>query len=611
MTTSNQTGQLSINTTNILPIIKKWLYSDHDIFIRELVSNACDAITKRAKLAQMDDDIVFDAVPQVTVITDTANKTLTISDNGLGMTADDVEKYIAQIAFSGAEDFVKKYESQDNPTSIIGHFGLGFYSSFMVASTVTIQTLSCTPNAEPVFWQCDGQTDYTIGVGTRTEVGTDIILTVDDEHASFLEEAAIEDLLKKYANFLPVSIQLNEKTDVTHGAPLWEKSPQDVSSEDYQSFYKTLFPLSGEPLFWVHLNVDYPFNLKGIIYFPKIMHELDTSKSRIQLYCQNVFVSDNVNNILPEFLTLLQGAIDCPDLPLNVSRSALQNDPYVKKISNHIIKKIGDELTKRFKNDYDTFTSDWRDIHPFIKFGMMNNDVFYKKTEGIVLLTDANGDAVSLNDAVASAKTNHDGKLVYAQSKNQVVTHASFFLEKTIPVFILDAAIDQHFIQFMESKQEGISFLSIENALKTFSVSDQTDEIVDADTNKTPSEVLPDIFKTALNDDNITFESKPLDVSSPAIVYEDEMMKRFGQMNQFMRQGMPDFPKKLTCVLNSSSPILKRLISLNKAGKTNDVQRICHHVYDLAILSNQPLEGDRLNQFVQRSLALLDESGTE
>ncbi|MGA0241635.1 MAG: molecular chaperone HtpG [Candidatus Marinamargulisbacteria bacterium] len=608
MAKAKTTGQLSINTTNILPIIKKWLYSDHDIFIRELVSNACDAITKHQKLSQLQDDISFDADPEITVKTDKKKKTVTISDNGLGMTREEVENYITQIAFSGAEDFVKKYESEDKDAGIIGHFGLGFYSSFMVASTVEIQTLSCTPNAKPVYWRCDGDTDYTLDKGTRTSVGTDIILTISDDSETFLEEATIETLLKKYANFLPVTIHLNDKKAVTHGAPLWETSPQDVSDDDYKAFYNTLFPMSGEPLFWVHLNVDYPFNLKGIIYFPKIMHELDTSKSRIQLFCQNVFVSDNVNNILPEFLTLLQGAIDCPELPLNVSRSALQNDPYVQKISNHIVKKVGDELSKRFKQSFDTFKSDWKDIHPFIKFGMMNNDTFYKKTEKITLLTDANDTVAVLSDVADTAKKDHDGKIVYAQSKNQVVAHQSFFKEKNIPVFIFDSAIDNHFIQFIESKYDGASFISIDNALKEFSVSKNNDEIVDADTNKTPSEILPDIFKSALNNDNITFEAKPLDVSSPAIIYEDEMMKRFGQMNQFMRQGMPELPKKFTCVLNSGSPVLKQIIALNKNGKTDRVTTICQHVYDLAVLSNQPLEGDQLEQFLNRSLSLLNET---
>lgn len=607
MSKTKQTGQLSINTTNILPIIKKWLYSDHDIFIRELVSNACDAITKRSKLSNLQDDVTFDESPEVSVTVDKDKKTITISDNGIGMTEEEVGKYITEIAFSGAEDFVKKYESEEKDAGIIGHFGLGFYSSFMVASTVEIQTLSCLPKTKPVYWRCDGDTDYTIDKGTRKTVGTDIILTVSDESESFLEEATLESLLKKYANFLPVTINLNEKKAITNGQPLWDKSPQDVTEEEYKEFYQALFPFAGEPLFWIHLNVDYPFNLKGIIYFPKLMHELDTSKSRIQLFCQNVFVSDNVNNILPEFLTLLQGAIDCPELPLNVSRSALQNDPYVQKISNHIVKKVGDELTKRFKNDLDTFKKDWVDIHPFIKFGMMNNDTFYKKTDTIVLLKDSADEMAVFSNVVETAKADHDGKLVYAQSKNQVVAHQQFFTDKKIPVFILDSVIDQHFVQFIESKQDGISFLSIDNAVKEFAESKQ-EEIVDADTNKKPSEVLPDIFKTALNDESITFESKPLDVSSPAVIYEDEMMKRFSQMNQFMKQGMPDLPKKYTCILNSGSALLKDLIQLNKAGKTDEVATICQQVVDLAVMSNQPLEGDRLQQFLNRSFDLLNKN---
>lgn len=606
--TADTKGKLSINTTNILPIIKKWLYSDHDIFIRELVSNAFDAITKRSKLSTLESDISFDEEHRIQVTVNKKKKTITISDNGLGMTKKDVEKYITQIAFSGAEDFVKKYEAEGNDAGIIGHFGLGFYSSFMVAKTVEIQTLSCTKNAKPVYWKCTGSTNYTIDLGTRTDVGTDIILTIDNDHDEFLDDARIEGLLKKYANFLPVRIDLNDKESITNGTPLWDKSPQDVTEEDYKSFYTTLFPMSGEPLFWIHLNVDYPFNLKGIIYFPKLMHELDTSKSRIQLYCQNVFVSDNVNNILPEFLTLLQGAIDCPELPLNVSRSALQNDPYVQKISNHIVKKVGDELSKRFKNQFEAFKKDWLDVHPFIKFGMMNNDTFYKKTETIVLFKQSNGDLSVLSDIVETAKKDHDGTIVYAQSTDQVVAHQSFFDDKKIPVFILDAVIDNHFVQFIESKHDGISFLAVDNAIKKFSENASATEIVDADTNKKPSEVLPDLFKTALNTETFTFESKPLDMQAPAIVYEDEMMKRFSQMNQFMKQGMTDFPKKYTCILNSTSPLLKQVIGLNKAGKTDQVARICKHVVDLAVLSNRPLEGNDLQQFLTRSFDLLQTS---
>ena len=606
MSKTQQQGQLSINTTNILPIIKKWLYSDHDIFIRELVSNAFDAITKRQKLTTLEDDVSFDETPEITLTIDKKKKTLTISDNGVGMTAEEVEKYITQIAFSGAEDFVKKYESEDKDAGIIGHFGLGFYSSFMVASSVEIQTLSCAKKAKPVYWRCDGETDYVIDVGTRTTVGTDIILSIDKDAKDFLEESKIEELLKKYANFLPVKINLNEKESITNGRPLWDKSPQEVSEEEYKEFYQALFPFAGEPLFWVHLNVDYPFNLKGIIYFPKLMHELDTSKSRIQLFCQNVFVSDNVNNILPEFLTLLQGAIDCPELPLNVSRSQLQNDPYVQKISNHIVKKVGDELAKRFKKSFDEFKSDWKDIHPFIKFGMMNNDTFYKKTEKIVLLTQSNDELAILSDIVEPAKEKNNGKIVYAQSKDQVVAHQSFFDEKDIPVFILDAVIDHHFVQFIESKIEGISFLSIDNAIKEFASSENTEEIVDADTNKKPSEVLPDIFKTALNNEDITFESKPMDISGPAVIYEDEMMKRFSQMNQFMQRGATGLPKKLTCILNSSSSLLKTIINLDKAGKTDQVKLACQQVVDLAVLSNQPLEGKQLESFLNRSFELLD-----
>ncbi|NQY74714.1 MAG: molecular chaperone HtpG, partial [Candidatus Margulisbacteria bacterium] len=373
----NIKGDISIHTDNIFPIIKKWLYSDHEIFLRELVSNGLDAITKlhRISLKEKIDDI---PAPLINIQIDEEKKTLTFSDTGLGLDAEEVEKYITQIAFSSAEEFVNKFKDKDEKSQIIGHFGLGFYSSFMVSDLVEIRSKSYKKDAKSILWSCDGSTSYTIKESDRTDTGTDIILHINEDNKSFLKEGTITELVKKYTNFLPVEIQVNGKK-ANEETPLWSKAPSETKEEEYKTFYQKLFPFNADPLFWIHLNVDFPFNLKGILYFPKVMHELDANKGQVKLYCKQVFVSDNSKDVIPEFLTLLQGAIDCPDIPLNISRSYLQNDPYVQKISKHIIKKVADKLNDLYKKDKVNFESIWNDISPFIKYGMMQNDDFYQK----------------------------------------------------------------------------------------------------------------------------------------------------------------------------------------------------------------------------------------
>ena len=375
----NVTGEISIHTQNIFPIIKKWLYSDHEIFLRELVSNGLDAITKLSQLA-VKEGLSDIPSPKIDITVDKDKKTVTISDTGLGMDATEVEKYITQIAFSSAEEFVEKFKDQDEKNQIIGHFGLGFYSAFMVADLVEIRSKSYKKDATPILWSCNGDTKYTVTESDRNEVGTDIILHISDDQKDFLEEEKIKGLVQKYTNFLPVEIFVNG-TKANDENPLWVKAPTEVKEEDYKSFYQKMFPMNQEPLFWIHLNVDYPFNLKGILYFPKVMHELDSNKGQVKLFCKQVFVSDNVNDVIPEFLTLLQGAIDCPEIPLNVSRSYLQNDPYVQKISKHIIKKVADKLNELYKKDKANFETIWSDISPFIKYGILQNDDFYTKSK--------------------------------------------------------------------------------------------------------------------------------------------------------------------------------------------------------------------------------------
>ncbi|MBT6325357.1 MAG: molecular chaperone HtpG, partial [Bdellovibrionales bacterium] len=393
----NVTGDISIHTQNILPIIKKWLYSEQDIFIRELMSNAFDAIKKLKTISVKESLTDLQREGKIDLIPNEKENTLTIKDNGLGMTSEEIQKYINQIAFSGAEEFVAKYKDKEDGEQIIGQFGLGFYSAFMVSTLVEINTKSYKEGSQAVKWTCDGSTSFSIVESDKEDVGTEIILHLSDDAKEYLAEERLKNLVERFSNFLPVDIQVNGKT-ANNQNPIWIQQPSELKEEDYKKFYNVLFPFKGDPLFWIHLNVDYPFNLKGILYFPKIAHELDGNKGQVKLFCQQVFVTDNAKEILPEFLTLLQGAIDCPELPLNVSRSFLQQDPYVQKISKHIVKKVADKLIELHKNEKEQFEKHWEDINPFIKYGMMNDDSFYKKVENIVLFPSSSGNSTSLKE---------------------------------------------------------------------------------------------------------------------------------------------------------------------------------------------------------------------
>ena len=494
-------GNISIHTENIFPIIKKWLYSDHEIFLRELVSNGFDAITKLQKIA-VKENVADIPSPKINIQVDTEKKTVTFSDTGLGMDAEEVTKYITEIAFSSAEEFIEKFKDKDEKNQIIGHFGLGFYSSFMVSNLVEIKSKSYKKDATAILWSCDGSTSYTITESDRKEIGTDVILHINEENKSFLEEAKITELAQKYTNFLPVEIQVNGKK-VNDESPLWTKAPNEVSEEEYKEFYKKLFPFNAEPLFWIHLNVDYPFNLKGILYFPKVMHELDATKGQVKLFCKQVFVSDNANDVIPEFLTLLQGAIDCPEIPLNVSRSYLQNDPYVQKISKHIIKKVADKLNEMAKKDNGNFETIWNDISPFIKYGMMQNDDFYSKVKDIIIFESSTGHKTNIPDYLDRNKEKSKDKVLYCADKEGQNTYITMCKEQGLEVLFLHALIDTHFIQFLESKDTNIKYVSVDSELSdTLIEENQPTQVVDKD-NKTSDDKLLDIFKTSLNDDKL------------------------------------------------------------------------------------------------------------
>jgi molecular chaperone HtpG len=606
-TEKQQTGNISVNTENILPIIKKWLYSDHEIFLRELISNSFDAITKRNKIA-LKESLDISVNGKINITIDEKKKTITISDNGLGMDADEIQKYINQIAFSGAEEFVEKYKEDEKGGQIIGHFGLGFYSSFMVADTVEINSLSYKKGSKAANWFCEGSTEYKISEGNKKEVGTDIILYVNDESKDYLSEDKIKDLVEKYANFLPVEIQVNSNK-ANDQNPLWIKTPLDVKDEEYIEFYQKLYPLQGEPLFWIHLNVDYPFNLKGILYFPKLTHELDAhNKGQVKLFCQQVFVSDNIKEVLPEFLTLLQGAIDCPDIPLNISRSYLQNDPYVQKISKHIVKKVADKLTDLSKKDKKSFEKYWADINPFVKYGMMTNDDFYGKVKDIVLFTSSNGNETTIQEYLDRNKGKNENKVFYCADKETQASYVELFKAQELEVVYLSNLIDTHFLQFIESKNTDIKYVSVDSDISEHLIDkDKESKIVDPKDNKTSDQKIEDIFKEAINNEKLKIKVQALkSENTPALILESEQSKRMKAMSNMMKGMDTAMFEDNTLVLNSSSPVVKKVLDTKeKLGMTPKVSNLCEYIYDLALMSKRPLKGAEIQKFIERSNSLL------
>jgi len=605
--TKNVTGNISIHTENILPIIKKWLYSENEIFIRELVSNAFDAISKYHHIASVDSVKNQPEEGKIAVSVDKDKKTITISDNGLGMDSEEVEKYINQIAFSGAEDFIKQYKDKDENSQIIGHFGLGFYSSFIVSDTVEINSLSYKEGAKAVRWTCDGSTEYTLSDSDKTTIGTDIILHVSDESKSYLDNSKITELVKKYANFLPVEIKVNEDV-VNDKNPLWMKKPTEVSEENYKDFYQKLFPYNQEPHFWIHLNVDYPFNLKGILYFPKLLHELDSNKGRIKLFCQQVFVTDDAKNVVPEFLTLLQGAIDCPDIPLNVSRSYLQNDPYVRKISQHIVKKVADKLKSLFKKDRENFEKYWIDINHFIKYGMMNDNDFFEKVKDIVVYEASNGSTTTIDEYLERNKDKNENKVIYATDKEAQASYISLCEQQGLEVIYLSSVIDTHFLQFLESKNQDIKFVAVDSELSDHLLDkSENQEEVDEE-KKSLGDKIVETFKSALGKDKLTIKRESLKSADiPAMLLESEQTKRLKTMSAMMgNRDLPDF-EDYTLIINEKNPIIQKISSLEERSEKDLASQLCEHVYDLSLLNQKQLKGDQLKHFLSRSNNLLEE----
>ncbi|NDC83445.1 molecular chaperone HtpG [bacterium] len=594
---SKITGEISIHTQNIFPIIKKWLYSEHEIFARELISNAFDAITKRNTIATRESKPNLAVAGAIHITLDKAAKTLTFSDNGIGMDAEDIQKYINQIAFSGAEEFVKKYQDQTENEGIIGHFGLGFYSSFMVASRVEIHSKSYRDGTTSARWECDGSTSFSITDGTRDEIGTDVILHISDENEEYLFDGRLEELVKKYANFLPVDILVNGKSTNVQN-PLWTKAPTDVADDDYKSFYQTLFPYSPDPLFWIHLNVDYPFNLRGILYFPKRLHEMDGQKGQVKLFCQQVFVSDSAKEVLPEFLTILQGAIDCPQLPLNVSRSFLQNDPYVQKISKHVVKKVADKLVEEFRVDRERFAGYWDDIQLFVKFGMIQHPEFYDKSKDVILLKTTDNRHLTVGEYTATVDGT-EKKIIYTSNPDSQAQYIQLLTDRGMSVIVLSTALDSHFIQFLESKETDLKFVSVESFL-----ADETGQ------SEVDNAVYEQLFRTALDNEKLVVKVQALsDPGLPAIVTQPEFLKRLQEMSVAMGTRGQETSKlwdEYTLVLNSTNEIVQSLGVLNDQSESGELRHdIARHIYDLALMGHRPLSGQQMSDFINRSTALL------
>ena len=616
---TNQKGSISIHAENIFPIIKKWLYSDKDIFIRELISNGCDAVNKYKKLISLGEAKGnADESYKIKVSIDKENSALIFEDNGIGMTAEEVEKYINQVAFSGAEDFFNTYKDKMNEENdIIGHFGLGFYSSFMVSKKVQIDTLSYKENATPVRWVSEDGLEFELTQSDNRETrGTTITLFLADDSKEFLEEYTVRNIIDKYCSFLPVDIYLEtikteetkedevvDTTPINDTNPLWLKAPKDCTDEEYKEFYRKVFKTFDEPLFWIHLNVDYPFNLKGILYFPKLKNEFELIEGKVKLYNNQVFVADNIKEVIPEFLLLLKGVIDCPDLPLNVSRSFLQNDRDVSKISKHIVKKVADKLKSLYKNERENYEKFWDDIQVFIKFGCLKDESFYDKVKDSILFKTINSQYITLNDYLENCKEKHENKVFYVSNEEQQSQYIKLFKDYGLDAVILGSTIDNHFISMIEFKNQGVHFNRIDADLS---------DILKENDNEDNKEIKTDIenlFKDVIGDriNNYSVESLKSE-DTPAIILISEQSRRMAEMrSQFagMDFGM-SFEEEKTLVINNNSSIVKKLVSLkDDESKKEQISLICNQIVDIALLSNKELDSKQLDEFIKRNNQLM------
>ena len=619
---TSQQGNISIHAQNIMPIIKRWLYSDKDIFIREMVSNGCDAITKQKMLSPGAEEDW-----RVTVTLDAEKGELCFSDNGIGMTADEVEKYINQVAFSGAEEFLKNYEGEEKG-GIIGHFGLGFYSAFMVADRVTIETLSGAEGAVPVKWTSEDGMSFTMEDGSRTQRGTDVILHISEEEKDFLQEYRVREVLRRYCGFMatPVYFDVVKKEEpakegqegeeaaesrepkgpelINDTPALWLKAPKDCTDEEYKKFYRDVFHTFEDPLFYVHLNVDYPFNLKGILYFPKLTNDFGTREGEIKLFSGQVFVADNIKEVIPEFLMLLKGVIDCPDLPLNVSRSFLQNDGYVKKLSAYITRKVADKLTGLFNTERDSYQKYWDDIHPFVKYGCMRDSKFFDQVKDTLLYKTTKGEYLTLNEYLSKNEGKLGGKkVIYTNDPTRQSASVAMYDAEGIDVAVMDALIDLNFLSFMEYSAgvEGLTFARVDADSQTFQkeMSEEEKKQSEEDEKK-----LADVLHKATGKEDLAVKLASLkDESLPAMLTQEEQGRRFSEMSRIYGQDFK-LPETHTLVLNAANPVVKGL--LNAEGNEETRSLIAAQLYDLARMSTRPLEKEEVTAFLARSNKLLE-----
>ena len=659
-------GSLSISSENIFPVIKKWLYSDHDIFYRELISNGCDAITKLKKLELMGEYEKPDELEYKIQVTVNPNeKTITFTDNGLGMTEEEVDEYINQIAFSGAQDFLNKYKDKANEDQIIGHFGLGFYSAFMVADKVTIDSRSYKPDAKPVHWESEGGTEFEMGEGTKEEQGTTIVLYLNEDSTEFSNEYRAREVIEKYCGFMPVPIfldnaaegpqyetiekdQLTDKDTIIETiveeakteekenengeketvevspakekykilkrqvalndvSPLWNKHPNECTEEEYKAFYRKVFMDYKEPLFWIHLNMDYPFNLKGILYFPKINTEYDSLEGTIKLYNNQVFIADNIKEVIPEFLMLLKGVIDCPDLPLNVSRSALQNDGFVKKISDYITKKVADKLSGMCKTDRENYEKYWDDISPFIKFGCLKDEKFEEKMKDYILFKDLDGKYLTLQDCLDNAKEKHENVIYYVTDEKEQSQYINMFRKEGLDAVYMGHSIDSPFIGQLEQKHEGLKFLRIDADVTDTFKEEVKEE--DAETFKADAKKLTDTFKKALANDKLEIKVEKLKDGQLAsmITVSEENRRMQDMMKMYNMYGMdPSMFGSVgeTLVLNANNKLVQYVLDHEEGDLT---EKICKQLYDMASLSHGSLTPERMTQFIARSNEIMME----
>ncbi|BAW96982.1 heat shock protein [[Synechococcus] sp. NIES-970] len=645
-------GNITIHTENIFPIIKKSLYTDHEIFLRELISNAVDAISKR-KMAKMAGESSID-VPDGEIIIDVnkEKKQLSITDNGIGMTLEEIKKYINQVAFSSAEEFIQKYGKDAN--DLIGHFGLGFYSAFMVATHVEIDTLSCKDGAEAIHWSCDGSPEFEVAASDKKNIGTTITLTIMDEEIEYLEPQRIRQLVKTYSDFMPVAIRF-EGEQINKQRAIWKESPQNLTDEDYLEFYRYLYPFQEDPLLWVHLNTDYPFLLNGILYFPKLRPDIDVTKGQIKLFCNQVFVSDHCEEVIPEFLMPLRGVIDSTDIPLNVSRSALTNHRTVRRISDYIAKKVGDRLKSLYDENYSDYVKSWEDVGTFVKYGSIRDEKFKKQVEDILIYRttykpeaqpetpevqvqsndgdiweDVNKEAkkatsnepfTTLKDYLERNQEKHENRVFYCTDASTQSTYIELYKAQGLEVLYLDSFIDtNYFIPFLEREHNDVKFCRVDSELDQSLVEDdKASEIIDPTTNKTRAEVIKDIFEKAINKPKVNIKTQSIksgetQATPPAMVLLPEAMRRLQEMTAMMQQTTMQFPEDHVLMINMSHPLIENIYQLSQGsiiqvdGQSSNQETIdmmCQHVYDLALMAQKAFDADGMKAFVERSNQVL------